>query len=375
LASVLSSLHSIPKIKTTEPTKIVNKNTILISVRAPVGELNISGSSVCIGRGLAGIECSEDKTDAKFLYYYLKSIIKQLKAQSRGTTYESVRTEDVENILTLQFPFEEQKQISEYIDNETQKIDSEILKNQKLVKLLKEKRKSLINKVVTKGLVPSVPMKDSEIKWIGEIPAHWEITALGKIINLITYGLTVRPNFVDDGIPLISGREIQKEKINFDNAPQISKEDYQVLSEKAKGKFGDLYYSKTGTIGLVAKSTENNPYAISQNIARIVPNNKLVTTEYLENFLRTDYFFHTAYSTTKAAAVRDLQLGDMKKIPMVLPPKKEQISISEYIFNETKKIDSLVSDSESQIKKLLEYRRALISEAVTGKIDVREAAA
>ncbi len=151
-----TDVYTNPTIRTIEPTKIVPENTILISVRAPVGEINISNSEICIGRGLAGIQCLEHDVDFKFLYYYLTYAKEYISSLSRGTTYDSIRSEDVQNLLSLHFPYEEQKQISRFLDVQTAKLDSLILNLQDKIKKLQEFQKSLIFSSVS-GKISIIP--------------------------------------------------------------------------------------------------------------------------------------------------------------------------------------------------------------------------
>tara|TARA_Y100000590_G_scaffold414676_1_gene511789 strand:- start:239 stop:1531 length:1293 start_codon:yes stop_codon:yes gene_type:complete len=142
-------LHPHPKIRTIEPTKIVQQNTVLISVRAPVGTLNIANSEICIGRGLAGIVAKENNLSYKFLYYFLNLSSKIISGGSRGTTFQSIRTEELENSLIVSMPYEEQEQISEFLDKQTTQFDELIAKSKAQITLLEEKRQALITATVT----------------------------------------------------------------------------------------------------------------------------------------------------------------------------------------------------------------------------------
>lgn len=144
-----TELYPSPKILTTEPTKIVDNNTILVSVRAPVGKLNLANSMLCIGRGVIGIKCEVKFTDFKFLYYFFKAGINELKSHSSGTTYDAIRIDNLENFITLKIPYSEQLQISQFLDNQTSKIDSVILKNKLQISKLQEFRQSIISSVIT----------------------------------------------------------------------------------------------------------------------------------------------------------------------------------------------------------------------------------
>jgi len=353
-------------------SQLFGKEVLMVYI-GEVGTVCLSPSNqrLHLGPNVAKITPHENHRD--FLCYFLQSYagITNASLASKTTVQPNFSMYSIRKFYITVPPKQEQKLIAGFLDKETKKIDFDISKNQKLVELFKEKQQAVIDKIVTKGLDPTIAMKDSGIEMLGKIPDHWLTTSLGKIVELITYGITVRPEYFDEGIPLISARELRGGEINFDDAPRISEKDFALISEKAKGKFDDLFYSKTGTIGLVARCKKKILYVISQNIARIVPDKKLILTEYLEYLLRTNYFFHSAFSTTNTATVRDLQLGDMKKIRLSLPPKTEQIQISQFVSENLTKINELISKVENKTKKLQEYRQSLISDVVTGKIDVR----
>ena len=149
------AIHPKPKIKTLEVTKVVNAGSVLVSVRAPVGELNIADSEICIGRGIAGIESKTDRMDSKFLYYFLRGTISQLQSFSRGTTYGSIRIEDLENQLTVKCALKEQKEIREFLDKQTEKINSQIKLMKISIELMKERRQALISGAVS-GKIESI---------------------------------------------------------------------------------------------------------------------------------------------------------------------------------------------------------------------------
>ena len=357
------------------------KDILLAKTGATIGKVCLVPESMkkgLIASSVAKISVDETKAYSSFVNYFLFSNVgqNQILFNGIGSTRPSINLEGIKNILIcVPNELKTQKKIIEFLDKNIEKNNSNIIKKIKLIELLKEKQKSIMNYSTIIGFNKVVKMKNSEVEWIEKIPEHWEVTTLGRVIKVITYGITVRPEFFEEGIPLISSREIKNSKIDFENAPKISEESYLGISDKAKGNFGDLYFSKTGTIGLVARSLEHKPYVISQNIAKIVPNNELIRTEFLEDVLKSDYFFHKAYSTTKASTLKDLQLGDMKKIPIILPPIDEQKEISEKLDSKKSKINRIIKKTESQIKKIQEFNQSIIFSSVTGKIDVRETVA
>jgi len=200
--------------------KYAEKGDILISVRAPVGALNEADRRYGIGRGLCSIR-PRDIIIREFAWYLIQVVKVELNFLSTGSTYEAVALTDVSNLSCLLPPLPEQQKIAEFLDQETSKIDKLITKKERLIELLKEKRTALISHAVTKGLNPDVPMKDSGVEWLGEIPEHWKVLLLKRIAN-IRYGLGQPPPEILYGTPLIratnvkSGRIFQKDMIYID---------------------------------------------------------------------------------------------------------------------------------------------------------------
>lgn len=151
-------------------------------------------------------------------------------------------------------------------------------------------------------------------------PKGWEVCRFEDLTSLVTYGLTVRPQYHEDGVPLISAREIRTGELDFESCPKISKLDFDKLSEKGRPKKNDILFSKTGSIGHCAIVRTEMDFAVTQNAARIAPNTDVCDPIFLLAFMRTKYFYNLANREAKGNAVKDLQLGIMKDFPMYLPP-------------------------------------------------------
>ncbi|AOC52415.1 Type I restriction-modification system, specificity subunit S [Microcystis aeruginosa NIES-2481] len=231
--------------------KYAEKGDILISVRAPVGALNEADRRYGIGRGLCSIR-PRDIIIREFAWYLIQVVKVELNFLSTGSTYEAVALTDVSNLSCLLPPLPEQQKIAEFLDQETGKIDKLITKKERLIKLLKEKRTALISHAVTKGLNPDVPMKDSGVEWLGEIPEHWEVKKC-KQLSLIKRGASPRPIddpsfFDDDG----AYSWVRISDVTASNKYLETSE--QKLSELGKSKSialepGELFVSICATVG------------------------------------------------------------------------------------------------------------------------------
>ena len=199
-----------------------------------------------------------------------------------------------------------------------------------------------------------------------EIPDEWDFETMEIITSQITYGLTVRPKFVEKGIPLISAREIRTGKINFLDAPKISKEDFSNLSNKCKGTNNDLFFSKTGTIGYVAKVETLEDFAITQNIASLSPNLNKIVSEFFEWVLLSNYFRKNCFRTINTTTIMDLQLGELGKINVCVPPLPEQQKIASILSN----MDSKITSQEQYKEKLERLKKSLMQKLLTGEVRV-----
>ena len=343
----------------------------MISVRAPVGEVNIADKSYGIGRGLCAIEA--DKIEKNYLWFLVKVLRKELYAKSTGSTYDSVSTDDIKSLFCLLPPENEQKAIASYLDKETKRIDSLINKKEKLIELLEEKRQTVISQAVTKGLNSDVSMKDSGVDWVGKIPKHWKVTKvkyLGHVTKLAGYEFTNHVNYDENGdIIALRALNVKIGKLNLNNIKRISTEVDQKLQRSQLNK-GDIVFTYVGTVGEVALITESNKYHLAPNVAKI--------TLYNNDPKFYLYYFRSNISTAEIEISMNitsqpvLSMEKIRNINLVLPPIEEQNKIENYLEDETRKIDDLIDKIKTQILNFKEYRKTLITKAVTGKIDVRE---
>ncbi|MGQ0892497.1 restriction endonuclease subunit S [Acinetobacter baumannii] len=270
-------------------------------------------------------------------------------------------------------PRVEQTQIALFLDHETAKIDTLIAKQEKLIELLKEKRQAVISHAVTKGLNPNVPMKDSGVEWLGEVPEHWKIKENKYLLDFITSGSRGWAQYYADTGALFfrianltrDTIEPKLDSLQFVEQPQGSE------GEQSKIKIGDLLISITADLGsvCVANSSIQNGY-VSQHVALCRPQ-KLCEPRWLAYYILSDtakeQLLGSGYGGTKI----QLSLEDIRELVIAVPPKKEQMQIANYIDEKLSQFEYLIKKADKLVGILKERRTALISAAVTGKIDVR----
>ncbi|EEF79599.1 restriction endonuclease subunit S [Methylophaga thiooxydans] len=360
--------------------KTCSEGDVLLSVRAPVGELNIANQEYGIGRGLCAITAQSVKAD--FMWWLLQASVSQLRAVATGSTFQAVSAEQVSNLTCLLPAQSEQTQIATFLDRETAKIDRLIEKQQRLIKLLEEKRQAVISHAVTKGLNPDVPMKDSGVEWLGEIPSMWSIVQLRRGIDFLT-DFEANGSFaeVKKNVSLdtdnkyawyVRATDLEHRRFGLvDGNRSCNEKSYSYLS-KTTLDGGELLVAKRGEIGKVYLMPEIDCRAT------LAPNLYLIRLN--DNFFPqfTYYWFISSYGKSelvnadKSTTIGALYKDDVRACIIPMPPVQEQILIVKHISERTDKIQRLITKVQKSIALSTERRAALISAAVTGKIDVRD---
>ena len=275
-------------------------------------------------------------------------------------------------------PRGEQRAIADFLDRETAKIDALVEKRERLIELLQEKRTALITRTVTWGLDPNVPMKDSGVEWLGEIPAHWNVTRIKNLSPFVTSGSRGWAEFYSDEGPLfLRIGNVQSESIDL-NLDEIQHVDPPrgAEGERTRVRPGDILVSITALIGAVAVVPRDLPEAfVNQHLALVRLANSDVNSRWIAYCITSpvgqEQFAADLYGGTKDG----LGLNDVRSLIVLEPPTWEQERMVRYLDQQNKELTTLVQVVRIAIGHLKEYRTALISAAVTGKIDVRNEAA
>ena len=257
-------------------------------------------------------------------------------------------------------PEPEQRAIAAFLDRETARIDALVAKKERLIELLQEKRTALITRAVTKGLDPAVPMKDSGVEWLGKIPAHWEVKRIRDLMTLVNGFPFDSEHFArGEGVPLVRIRDLYATETEVNYTGPIVEEAWIETGDVIIGMDGDFNVARW-----------RGPRALlNQRMCclRAHPGTDTGFVTYLLPF-PLKVINDLTYSTT----VKHLSSNDVRKIRFGSPPESEQRAIAAFLDRETVRIDALVAKVREAIERLKEYRTALISAAVTGKIDVRD---
>jgi len=342
---------------------------LFLSIAGTVGKPIITKIKCCIHDGF--VYFPNLKINPEYLYYVF-STGEPYKGLGKWGTQLNLNTETV-GYIPISLPPNEHEisRIVKYLDTKTAQIDNLISKKQKLIELLKEERAAIINQAVTKGLNPDAQMKDSGIEWIGEVPEHWEVKRLKYLAKIILGKMLTN---VDKGgyhyRPYLRAQNINWEKVNIEDVKKMwfSKDE---LHQYRLNK-NDLLVSEGGEAGRTGIWGEEIEECYIQNSVHKITM-KPVNDPFF--FLYTFCLYGEKgvfESVVSRISIAHLTKEKLKETIFPVPLNDEQERISKFIGTETTKIDQTISKIENQIDLLQEYRIALISEVVTGKIDVRD---
>ena len=362
-----------PKLSCQFPNKKAKKQDILLSVRAPVGALNIADQAYGIGRGLCAIRPHQN-VNRDFLYYTLLTTKESLDEVATGSTYDAVAIGDVGNVLTPLPPHDEQTAIVRFLDHADDQIQRYIAGKERLIALLEEERQALVHQAVTRGLDPSVKLKPSGVEWLGDVPEHWEIAKLKFLCNRIQNGATPptdEPRYYDNGtIPWYgpSSWTLQDEPtspVRYLNTDAFDQGKARLIRNPAL--LVVVIGATSGRMGLLTRdgSTNQQITAFELDTTLVEPMFLLRQVGQCEHWLR---------ATASTATIPILNSNVVSGLPVAVPPLSEQGAILERLTKGTDRLDAAISSAQSQVHLMNEYRTRLIADVVTGQLDVREAA-
>ena len=309
----------------------------------------------------------------KYIFYLMLSshFIKYCESISYGA--KMPRT-DVDDILNAQIPlasYEEQTQIVDFLDRKTRQIDELIRIKERRIELLQEQRIALINQAVTKGLDPNVEMKPSGVEWIGRIPKDWNAVPLTKYLESIIDYRGRTPEKTEDGRFLVTAKNIRNGQIDYKISQEFTSEDeYQRIMTRGIPQIGDVLFTTEAPLGEVA-NVDDVSIALAQRIIKFQPKPDFLNPYFLKYWILSYSFQSDLQRYATGSTAQGIKASKLCLLKLNLPPLKEQKQIVEYLDQKTQETNELIAAEQRKIELLKEYRQSLISEVVTGKIDVR----
>jgi len=354
--------------------RIVQDGDVIVStVRTyleAIAPINNPPQNMIVSTGFAVIRPNEYLCKGYAAYCLrAKGFINEVVSLSVGVSYPAINATDLVGIKIPSLPFNEQAQIANFLDHETAQIDTLIERQQALIQLLKEKRQAVISHAVTKGLNPDAPMKDSGVEWLGGIPNHWQMKKL-KYVGEAKNGLTYSPDDVTEaglGTLVLRSSNIQNARLAFEDNVYV---DMKVPERSLVRKDDILICSRNGSRRLIGKNALITEDLVGQAFGAFMVVFRSDINVYLYWILNSPLFEYQSGSFL-TSTINQLTIGNLNSMEVPIPPKEEQVKIIKYLEVKMNIFDNLISKAEQAIQLMKERRIALISAAVTGKIDVR----
>ena len=357
--------------------------TIIYSMYASVGAVARLSMSAATNQAILGLVPGE-MIESSFLYWWLTGVRKPVLSLTRDNTQSNLNAETVCKIPLALPPVDEQRSISAFLDHETAKIDTLVAKKRLLLERLAEYRTALITRTVTKGLPPDAAraaglnptprLKPSGVEWLGDIPEHWGLPKLGRLGSFFKGGGGTKEDEIEGGLPCIRYGDLytRHEFLIRSSRAGIAEESigrYRLLS------YGDILFAGSGeTIEEIGKSAANlleGPAYCGGDVIGFRPSIDADATffGYATDCATASY---QKACMGRGVTVMHIYSSELKYMLIPVPPLREQRAIAEFLNSKLMDIDTLSSRVETAIERLQEYRTALVTAAVTGKIDVRE---
>ena len=330
-----------------------------------LGVQMITSVDVCIFKPRSGVS-------PQFLVYQMSSpdYLNWVNSSVRGSTRDRISRSMLGTFSVVVPPLAEQTAIVRYLDQADDRIRRSISAKERLIELLTEQRQAVIHRAVTRGLDPDVPLKDSGVEWLGDVPAHWEIGRM-KVVANIRYGLGQPPRESATGLPLIRATNVSRGHIVEKDLLHVDPKDVPpgrdaFLREKEIIVVRSGAYTADSAIIPEAYAGSVTGYDMVLTVKRAVP--EFIAAALLSKYLRDEQLI----VASNRAAQPHLNAEELGTSVVLLPPLLEQAAIVGYVDKATADIDTAIDKAQRQIDLLREYRTRLIADVVTGQVDVRQ---
>jgi type I restriction enzyme S subunit len=274
---------------------------------------------------------------------------------------------------------DEQAAIVRFLDHANRKIDGFIRAKRKLIGLLNEQKQAIIHRAVTCGLDPNAKLKPSGIPWLGEIPEHWEVQRLKRVCRVQGGYAFPASSFGETGIPVVRMTNLRRGVLDFGNVARIP--NTQCVHAFAL-KTGDILYGLSGSIGATGSlgnyavvAEHDLPAMLNQRVARFIPRLDRIAPSFLVQLIQSSIFYEQVLADTTGTAQFNVSTNDIENVAIGLPPITEQASLVMNLNERVAPLAATIARTEREIALMQEYRTRLTADIVTGKLDVREAAA
>ncbi len=404
-----TNLYPKVRIWCTQPTKIAEKNDVLLSIRAPVGPTNLAPSQCSIGRGLAAIR-PEGNINERYILYAIRTFNSDLKDQGTGTTFEAVSGDTVRSFKIPLAPAPEQERIVAAIEQQLSRIDAGVALFRQAQKKLKQYRASVLKAAVEGTLTtewraehPDVEpasellkriLKERRTRWEEEqrakgkdpkkvhyvepagpdlsglpnLPEGWSWATIQQLSTRVVDGTHHAPIYIPTGIPFISVKDIQGGKISFNNCKYISQEEHEQLIQRCHPEHADVVITKSGTIGRVAVIKTDRPFSLFVSVALIKTCKQYLNQDYFKLALEYYILGINIQQSIKGGLIKNFHLEDLCIVPLKLPSLAEQEQIVSLVEERLSLADALETAIEHGLKRAEKERQSILHQAFTGQL-------
>jgi type I restriction enzyme S subunit len=328
--------------------------------------------NVVCGYHLAVLTPDDELLSGRYLSWLCRSesLNGQFKVSANGVTRYGLGLYAIKNAIVAVPPIREQGRIADFLDERTKRIDALIVRKERLLELLAEKRQALITHAVTKGLNPSVPIKPSGIDWLGDIPEHWKLERLDRLVDPrrpIRYGIVLPGPDFDGGVPIIKGGDVRPDRLDPGSLSRTDPE-IEAIHRRSRLAIGDIVYSIRGSYGDVELVPDELAGAnLTQDTARIAPIDN-VERGWLVLYLKSPPMRQQMAAGAIGATIKGVNIRDLRRAIVAMPPASEQAQIAQVIGEKVRELEAVETKVRGSIHRLHEYRDAVITAAVTGQI-------
>ena len=355
------SRFPVPSLFCSQAKKTAKSGSILFSVRAPVGKINIADRDYIIGRGLAAISGVE--VDQIYLEHYLSFVEAKFSNASQGSTFEAINSSEL-NGCPIEYPTSkpEQTKIAEILST----VDRAIEQTGALIAKQQRIKTGLMQDLLTRGIdehgnlrsEQTHKFKDSSL---GRIPVEWEVKLLEKVIEVIDCK-HYTPDYVEGGIPIIRPRNIKESGLDFSDIDYVSEDDYTFLTDKHEPKEGDIIFSRNASFGIPVYVEEIGRFSIGQDV--VVMTQRSADTRFIFYSLKSQRVVTQIMNSSGGSTFGRIDLGAIRALKVALPKSKnEQHEIAKRLM----KCDELIKTTIVELKKLRSLKTALMQDLLTGK--------
>lgn len=360
------------------PGKVAGEGDVLISVRAPVGDMNSADQRYCIGRGLAAISGIE--VESFYLRYLIEQNVTWLKQRGQGSTFEAIGSTDLKEFI-IPFPIELKER--QKIANILSTVDNLIEKTQTLIDKYTAIKQGMMADLFTRGiditsgdttnskggkLRPSVEdapelYKQTELGWV---PKEWKVEKLENVTKKIIDGTHYTPTYTESGVPFLRVTDVKEKAINLDKIKFVSEEEHEILIKRCDPEIGDILYSKNGTIGRTKIVDWEWGFSVFVSLCLIKPDHNRIYNRYLEIILNSEVAWSQIRFRAKQGTVTNLHLEEIREFCIPIPSRDEQ----EAILNRVYSLNNLMEIEKESLEKLNRQKKGLMQDLLTGRVKV-----